>query len=238
VQPLTKHDPRTIGPYRLTGRLGTGGMGTVYAARDAHGTDLAVKVVHDEYSGERDFRTRFAREVDLMRRVHSPLLPRFHDADTAVARPWLATELLAGNTLAGHVRRHGPLTGGRLFAFAAAAAEALRVIHGCGIVHRDLKPGNVILADRRPVLLDFGIARAAEQTAMTRTGLVLGTPGWVSPEQFQGHPADARSDMFAWGALLAYAAAGRAPFTDPGAGGPAHQAGTGVPDLQAVPPGL
>ncbi|MDS1271047.1 protein kinase [Lipingzhangella sp. LS1_29] len=247
MHPLTRNDPRRIGPYRLYGRLGSGGMGTVYAAyaayaaytaRNPQDTLLAIKVVHDEHSSDRDFQTRFVREVDLIRDIQGPHLARFHDADTAAARPWLATELVPGHTLGTYVRRHGPLAGGRLFAFAAATAAALHTIHEHAVIHRDLKPGNVILAEHGPVLLDFGIARATEQTALTRTGVVLGTPGWISPEQYAGRAADAPADLFAWGSLVAFAASGRPPFGEAGAALMAPDAHASTADLSALPPAL
>ncbi|WP_449406515.1 protein kinase domain-containing protein [Nocardiopsis baichengensis] len=221
IPPLGPHDPRTIGPFRLLGRLGAGGMGTVFAALTPQDQPAAVKVVHRELTEDADFRARFAREVALVRRAQSPCIPRFFDADTEAARPWLATEYVAGPTLRAHVRTHGPLQGPALRAFAAGVAEALQALHALGIVHRDLKPGNVILAPTGPKVLDFGIARALEETAITSTGALFGTPGWIAPELYAGAPPAPAADVFAWGGLIAFAATGNAPF------------GSGPPDVLA-----
>ena len=212
VVPLTLDDPTHLGPFRLLGRLGSGGMGVVYAALDGRDRRAAVKCVHRSHTGDREFRDRFAREVKLVRRVRAAALPAFLGADAKADRPWLATEYVPGPTLDEHVRGHGPLRGEALTVFAAGVAEALTAIHAAGVVHRDLKPGNVILAPDGPKVLDFGIARAVEETALTRTGGLVGTPGWISPEQYGGADATDRSDVFAWGGLVAYAATGAGPF--------------------------
>ncbi|MDA2809489.1 serine/threonine-protein kinase [Nocardiopsis sp. RSe5-2] len=235
VPPLGPNDPSTTGPFRLLGRLGAGGMGTVYAALTPQDRPAAVKVVHRELTEDADFRARFAREVALVRRAQSPCIPRFLGADTDAARPWLATEYVPGPTLRAHVRDHGPLQGARLRAFAAGVAEALQALHGLGIVHRDLKPGNVILAPTGPKVLDFGIARALEETAITATGGLFGTPGWIAPELYAGAPPSPAADVFAWGGLVAFAATGSAPF---GSGPPdvlAYRAMSEPPQLDGVP---
>ncbi|MDA2809488.1 serine/threonine-protein kinase [Nocardiopsis sp. RSe5-2] len=236
MKPLDSGDPEALGPYRLVARIGAGGMGTVYAGRAADGSLLAVKTVHPEYANDREFRARFAREIALVRRVQSPYVPRFHGADLDAATPWLATEYVPGPTLRAHVTEHGPLDPARLAAFASASAEALRAIHDAGVVHRDLKPGNVILSPDGPKVLDFGIAHIPEETGLTRTGGLIGTPGWTSPERYRGAPATDRSDVFAWGGLVAYAGTGRPPF---GTGNPAvlaHRVARADPDLDGLPP--
>ncbi|WP_393916500.1 serine/threonine-protein kinase [Halostreptopolyspora alba] len=235
--PLLDDDPKRIGPYTVVGRIGTGGMGTVFAAQDHQRGDryVAVKVVLDSLATDPEFRTRFAREVDLVRRVHSPCVPEFRGADTESATAWLATEYVPGPTLREYVRDNGPLSGGKLLALAGGLAEALHAIHGQGIVHRDLKPGNVILAPSGPKVLDFGIARAVEETALTRTGGVVGTAGWMSPEQYGSGELTERSDIFSWGALVAFAATGREPF---GSGAPdalAYRVLRADPDLEGTP---
>ncbi|SIO85219.1 putative serine/threonine protein kinase [Nocardiopsis sp. JB363] len=187
-------------------------MGVVYAALDGRDRRAAVKCVHRSHTADQGFRDRFAREVRLVRRVRATALPTFLDADTRADSPWLATEYVPGPTLDEYVRGHGPLRGDSLIAFALGTAEALTAIHSVGVVHRDLKPGNVILAPDGPKVLDFGIARAVEESALTRTGGLVGTPGWISPEQYRGADATDRSDVFAWGALVAYAATGVGPF--------------------------
>ena len=201
-----------MGPFRVVGRLGSGGMGVVYAALDDRDRRVAVKCVHRVYADDAEFRARFAREVALVRRVRAACVPRFLGADTRAEVPWLATEYVPGPTLSQYVRTRGVLEGASLTAFAMGVAEALTAIHGVGVVHRDLKPGNVILSPDGPKVLDFGIARAVEETALTHTGGLVGTPRWVSPEQYGGDPASDRSDVFAWAGLVCFAATGRGPF--------------------------
>ena len=236
--PLRPRDPRSVGDYRTVGRLGAGGMGAVYAAKDASGALVAVKLVHGDLAADPEFRVRFHREADLVRRVVSPCVPRFLASDTGAEQPWLATEYVAGPTLSQHVREHGPLTGPGLRAFAVGIAEALRAIHAAGIVHRDLKPGNVVLAPDGPKVLDFGIARALDETAITRTGGLFGTPGWVAPELLRGGPPTPAADMFAWGGLVAFAATGRSPYGKGSAETVAVRVLDGHPDLDGVPEDL
>ncbi|MDT0329162.1 serine/threonine-protein kinase [Nocardiopsis lambiniae] len=238
VTPLTAGDPRVVGALRVVGRLGTGGMGTVYAALDDHDRRVALKRVHPMYAADEDFRIRFAREVKLVRRIRVPGVPRFLDADTRADVPWLATEYVPGPTLEAHVRGAGPLTGTALAGFARVTAEALAAIHAAGVVHRDLKPGNVILSPDGPKVLDFGIARAAEETALTRTGGLVGTPGWIAPEQYRGLSATDRSDMFAWACLVVFAATGRGPFGVGTADVIAGRILSAPPSLEGVPDAL
>ncbi|MBE2999279.1 serine/threonine protein kinase [Nocardiopsis sp. HNM0947] len=231
-------DPDRIGAYEVVGRIGAGGMGAVYAGLTAEGACAAVKVIHPQYATDPEFRSRFAREVDLVSRVRATCAPGFMGADVHASTPWLATEYVPGLTLRQYVRTHGPLTGGVLTALAAGLAEALVAIHAVGVVHRDLKPGNVILAPDGPKVLDFGIARAAEETALTATGGLVGTPGWVAPERYLGQDATGRSDMFAWGGLVAFAATGRDPFGRGAVDAVTHRARHEEPDLDGVPDDL
>ncbi|WP_055586978.1 protein kinase domain-containing protein [Streptacidiphilus griseoplanus] len=238
VLPLTDEDVAEIGPYRVLGRLGAGGMGIVYAGADREGRRVAVKVVRAEIADDPSFRARFRREVDLLRRVTGPCLVPLLGADTDTARPWLATEYVAGPTLHDQLAHHGALRGGTLPALAAGVAGALAGVHAAGVVHRDLKPGNVILAERGPRVLDFGIAHVLDETAITRTGGWTGTPGWTSPEEYRGERTGTAADVFAWGALTAYAATGRPPF---GRGAPdavAYRIMREEADTTGVPPGL
>ena len=241
-------DPRRLGPYELVGRLGQGGMGVVFLARERRGGRLvAVKALRPELAGDPAFAARFRREVDAARRVDSPHVARVLDADPSAGRPWLATEYVNGATLATEVATTGPLTGERLLRFATRVAQALTAIHAAGVVHRDLKPTNVLLdqvqgppdpgtaPDRFGVkVIDFGIAWAAGAT-VTRSGLRFGTPSWMAPEQLRDQPAGPPTDVFAWGALVAFAATGRHPF----GGGPpdavAYRILHGRPDLDGVP---
>ncbi|MES0834506.1 serine/threonine-protein kinase [Nocardiopsis tropica] len=236
--PLLPGDPRTVGGYRTVGRLGSGGMGAVYAAADPSGRLVAVKLVHADLAADRDFRARFHREASLVQRVVSPCVPRFVASDTRAAQPWLATEYVPGPTLRRHVDEHGPLSGAPLHAFATGVAEALRAVHAAGVVHRDLKPGNVVLSGDGPKVLDFGIARALHETAITRTGGLFGTPGWVAPELLRGAPPGPAADVFAWGGLVAFAATGRAPFGAGSAESAALRVLEGEPDLDGVPENL
>ncbi|GAB3724878.1 serine/threonine-protein kinase [Nocardiopsis nanhaiensis] len=212
VDPVTQSDPRYLGPFRLVGRLGAGGMGVVYAGLDDRDRRVAVKSVHRVLASDADFRARFAREVGLVRRVRATCVPAFLGSEARAEIPWLATEYVPGPTLDERVRANGPLQGEALTAFALGVAEALAAIHAQGVVHRDLKPGNVILAPDGPKVLDFGIARAVDGTALTKTGGMVGTPGWISPEQYKGAPATERSDVFSWAGLVVYAATGEGPF--------------------------
>lgn len=235
MMPALPGDPERIGPYRVLGRLGAGGMGTVYAAIDSCGRRVAVKVVHPQHAGDSDFRARFVREVEVLRRVGGPCLVPLLDAAPEADVPWLATRYVSGSTLQQHVTARGPLEGTQLHLFAAGVAGALAAIHSADVVHRDLKPTNVILAPQGPRVLDFGIAHLAEGTAITRTGVVSGTPGWISPEYYRNGTVGPAGDVFAWGALVAYAASGRLPF---GGGAPdvvAFRVMSGEPELSGVP---
>ncbi|MBK3577435.1 protein kinase [Streptomyces sp. MBT65] len=217
-EPLRSSDPSRIAGFRLLRRLGAGGMGVVYLGRTDSGALVAVKVIRGEGSGDDDFRARFAREVELARRVDSPWVVPVLDADAAAREPWLATAFVPGPSIAEAVADHGPLPSRAVRALGRLLAEALDAVHTAGLVHRDVKPGNVLLALDGPRLIDFGIARATDDTALTASGLVVGTPGFLAPEQAQGQPATAASDMFALGCVLAYATTGAPPF------------GTGTPD--------
>ncbi|GAB3689012.1 hypothetical protein GCM10028793_04970 [Nocardiopsis oceani] len=235
VEPPGAQDPEALGRYRVVGRIGAGGMGAVYAGIDDTGGCAAVKVVHPQYAADPEFRARFAREVDLVSRVRGTCTPAFLGSDVRSDTPWLATDYVSGHTLRQHVGREGPLTGGLLTALAVGLAEALAAIHAQGVVHRDFKPGNVILAPDGPKVLDFGIARAAEGTAFTETGGVLGTPGWIAPEQYEGLEATGSSDMFAWAVTVLYAATGRDPFGKGAVDVIAYRTRNEEPDLSDVP---
>jgi eukaryotic-like serine/threonine-protein kinase len=209
---LQPGDPRMIGPYRLRGRLGAGGMGQVFLGLSAGGRAVAVKVIRAELTTDPEFRARFRREVAVARKVSGLFTAPVIDADLDGAVPWLATSYVSGPSLAEAVSGHGPLPAGSVLALAAGLAEGLSAIHAAGVVHRDLKPANVLLAADGPRVIDFGISRAAENGALTHTGLVVGSPGFMSPEQAEGREVGPPSDIFSLGAVLAFAAAGEGPF--------------------------
>ncbi|MEU6494263.1 bifunctional serine/threonine-protein kinase/ABC transporter substrate-binding protein [Streptomyces sp. NPDC046984] len=217
-EPLKSSDPSRIAGYRLLRRLGEGGMGVVYLGRDDAGTLAAVKVIRGESAEDGGFRARFAREAELARRVKSPWVVSVLGADAEAAQPWLATAFVPGPSLVEAVATHGPLPAPASRALGRLLAEALADLHAAGLVHRDVKPGNVLLALDGPRLIDFGVARAEDETALTASGMVVGTPGFLSPEQARGESATAASDVFALGGVLAYALTGRPPF---GSGEPA-----------------
>ena len=212
VRELQPGDPRQVGPYRLLGQLGGGGMGRVYLGMSEGGRPVAVKVIRDDLAADPDFRVRFRREVAAARRVNGLYTALVVDADPDAEAPWLATAYVAGPSLAEAVRNHGALPVSAVLALAAGLAESLAAIHDAGLIHRDLKPSNVLLAEDGPRVIDFGISRAAEATSVTHTGLVIGSPGFLSPEQAQGREVGPPSDVFSLGALLAFAATGRSPF--------------------------
>ncbi len=209
---LEPGDPQKVGPYSVLGRLGSGGMGRVFLARSPGGRYVAVKLVRAELAEQADFRVRFAREVAAAQKVSGLFTAPVVDADLDAPVPWLATAYVAGPSLADAVARHGPLPVSSVVALAAGLAEGLGAIHAAGIVHRDLKPSNVLLSEDGPRIIDFGISRAAEQSALTGTGLVVGSPGFMSPEQAQGHAVGPSSDVFSLGAVLTFAATGEGPF--------------------------
>ena len=210
--PALESLPRKIGPYRVLEKIGEGGMGVVYLASDAGNRRVAVKVLGPAVAGDPDARLRLAREVETMRRVRSRHVAQVLDADVNGPSPYIVTRYVPGPTLDEAVRRTGPLRGRALLQLAGGLAEALAAIHSTGVVHRDLKPGNVLLDDGQPVVIDFGIAHLPDTTRLTKTGLVMGTPGYLSPEVIEGRPASGATDVHAWGATVAFAATGRPPY--------------------------
>ncbi|MEV7002427.1 serine/threonine-protein kinase [Streptomyces sp. NPDC093982] len=214
MQPLGVDEPTVVGPYRLLGRLGSGGMGRVYLGRSAGGRTVAVKIVHPHFALDEEFRARFRREVDAARRVGGAWTAPVLDADPQAAVPWVATGYAAGPSLSAAVTDSGALPAHSVRALGAGLAEALAAVHELGLVHRDVKPSNVLLTLDGPLLIDFGIARAMDGTAsLTSTGVSVGSPGYMSPEQIVGKGATGAADVFSLGAVLAYAATGEPPFS-------------------------
>ncbi|MFD6904996.1 serine/threonine-protein kinase [Streptomyces sp. NPDC060077] len=207
---LGENQLERIGSYAVVRELGAGGMGTVYLARSRGGRLLAVKVARPELASDAAFRARFRAEVDAARRVGGFHTAQVVDADPDGEPPWLATAYVPGPTLAHFIAAEGPMAEGELRQLGAALAEALQAVHVCGLVHRDLKPGNIIMAPDGPRVLDFGIARAVESTRLTMTGHAFGTPGYLAPEQAEGHEVTGAADVFALGAVLVAAAGGSA----------------------------
>ncbi|WP_443063678.1 bifunctional serine/threonine-protein kinase/ABC transporter substrate-binding protein [Streptomyces sp. NBC_00663] len=236
MEPLRTSDPAKLADYRLLGRLGAGGMGVVYLARSTGGTLVALKVIQAEFAEDAGFRERFRREADTARRMTSPWVASLVDADPEAAEPWLATTFVPGPSLGEAVAEHGPLPVRSLRVLGARLADALRHLHSAGLVHRDVKPGNVLLALDGPRLIDFGVARDAQDTALTSTGVVVGTPGFLSPEQARGGgESGPAGDVFSLGCLLAYAATGRPPFGTGSVDALLYRTAHDAPDLDGAP---
>ena len=236
LEELQPGDPEQVGPYRLAGVLGTGGMGRVFLGWSSGNRPVAVKVIKPELAGDPEFRARFHREVAAARTISGVYTALLLDADTDGQVPWLATAYVDGPSLNEAVSGYGPLPVESVLALAAGLAEALTAVQAMGLVHRDLKPSNVLLASDGPRMIDFGISRSADTTTLTNTGQSIGSPGFLSPEQAIGREVGPPSDIFSLGAVLAFAASGNGPF---GAGAPhaliyrvVHEAPTldGVPE--------
>ena len=235
VKDLLPGDPVAVGPYKLLGRLGRGGMGQVYLGRSPGGRRVAVKVIRPEYAEEPGFRARFTREVAAARGVSGMFTALVVDADTDSDDPWLATAYVAGPSLAEAVEDGGPLPVRTLFGLAAGLAEALEAIHAAGVVHRDLKPSNVLLAVDGPRVIDFGISRAREAASLTTTGMIVGSPGFLSPEQAEGTVVGPSTDIFSLGGVLTYAATGEGPFGTGPTSALLYRVVNREPELSAVP---
>ncbi|MEV6121588.1 serine/threonine-protein kinase [Streptomyces sp. NPDC052077] len=215
MEALQPGDPRRAGTYRIVGRLGAGGMGQVFLGRSAGGRPVAVKVIRPQYAADPGFRRSFAQEVEAARRVGGFFTAQVVDADPDAEQPWLVSAFVPGPSLQAVVAGHGGLPPGALRVLAAGLAEGLEAIHQCSLVHRDLKPSNVIMAADGPRVIDFGIARALEATSHTVSGVITGTPAYMSPEQARGdREIGPASDVFALGSVLTFAASGSAPFGD------------------------
>src|SRR3954454_3712066 len=213
-------------------------MGVVHLAQAPNGARVALKVLRPHIVGDDEARERLAREVASLRRVRSPRVAEIIDADPWGAVPYVATRDGPGFSLHEHVRRYGPLTGSDLRHFAAGLAEAVIAVHQVGVLHRDIKPSNVLLEGRSPVLIDFGLARLAEDPRMTQTGWFLGTPGYLAPEILYGEDATTASDVHSWAATVVFAATGRPPFGTGPAMAIMDRVRRGEHDLSGVPSAL
>ena len=236
--PLRPDDPTRIGHYRLTARLGSGGMGVVYLGVSWDGAPVAVKVLRPELAGDQEFRHRFGREVAALVQVKGVCTVRVIEADSQSSAPFVVTEYAPGPSLSEYIDKHGSVSPEMLFGLATGLAEALTTIHAAGIMHRDLKPSNIILTNAGPKVIDFGIARRQDTRGVTKTGMMIGSLGFMAPEQISGRPGP-EADIFAWGVTVAYAATGRSPF---GAGN-SHSIlyrimFYGDPDIASVPDSL
>lgn len=214
MQPLLTSDPTEVGDYQLLARIGRGSMGGVYLARSRGGRMLAVKVVRADLAEDPEFRERFRREVAMARSVGGFWTAAVVDADPDAEQPWLATEYVPGPTLHRAVADHGVLPESTVRSLGAGLAEALAAIHQSGLVHRDMKPANVLLGPDGPRVIDFGISRTMQGSALTATGVFLGTPGFFSPEQTLGNDVGTPSDVFSLASVLVFAATGCSPFGD------------------------
>ena len=235
--PLRPDDPTRIGHYRLTARLGSGGMGVVYLGVSWDGGQVAVKVLRPELADDPEFRHRFGREVAALMRVKGVCTVRVIEADTESPRPFVVTEYAPGPSLSEYIDKHGSVDPDMLFGLATGLAEALTTIHAAGIVHRDLKPSNIILTDAGPKVIDFGIARRQDTRGVTKTGMMIGSLGFMAPEQISGRPGP-EADVFAWGVTVAYAATGRSPFGAGNSHSILYRVMYGDPDIASVPDSL
>jgi serine/threonine protein kinase len=238
MEPLQPGDLSKVGSYQLLGRLGAGGMGQVFLGRSPGGRPVAVKLIRPEHAGNSQFRSRFAREVEAAKRVGGFHTALVLDADPDADPPWMVTAFIPGPSLRDTVIEHGPLMVSAVRALGAGLAEGLAAIHACGLAHRDLKPGNVILAPDGPRIIDFGLARTVDASAMTETGAVLGTYAYMSPEQVRGEPASPASDVFALGCVLTFAATGHSPFDAGSIATIVHRLTCEEPDLREMPQDL
>ena len=232
--PLHEGDPRRVGRYRLTARLGAGGMGVVYLGVAEGGRLVAVKVMRPELAGDPEFRARFGREIAVLTRVGGARIVRVIEAGTDACGPFLVTAYAAGPSLADQVEAAGPVAAGMLCDLAAGLAGALSVIHAAGVVHRDLKPSNVIMTTDGPKVIDFGIAQVLDSVSLTRAGTTIGSVGFMAPEQIQGQAGPA-ADIFAWAVTVAYAASGQPPFGTGPTAAVVYRIMHAQPSLVAVP---
>jgi len=239
ISPLRPSDPQRLGSYKIVGRLGRGGMGTVYLAESESGERAAVKMINPDLADDETFRDRFRREVESARRVRRFCTAPVLDAQLDGEPLFIVTEFVDGPNLDAFVTSSGPMRGSSLEHLAVGVATALTAIHGAGVIHRDLKPANVLLSSVGPRVIDFGIARALDTlSGATRTGQFIGTPAYMAPELISGETASAASDVFAWACVVAFAGTGRAAFDGPTVPSVLYQISHGEPALDGLDEGL
>jgi hypothetical protein len=238
MEPLSANDPRMIGEFRLHSRLGAGGMGQVYLGFSPAGRAVAIKVIHSQFTTDPEFLRRFSHEVTAARAVGGMYTAPVVDSSVTDSSPWLATAYVPGPPLAAVVGQYGALPEAAVWRLAAGLAEALRAVHAAGVIHRDLKPANVLLADDGPHVIDFGISRPFHGTQLTSAGMVIGTPGYMSPEQAKSGTTGPASDIFSLGCVLAYAATSSPPFEGDNPASVLYRIVSAEPDLNAIPPRL
>ena len=224
-----------LGKYRLVEELGSGGMGVVYLAVDPDNRPVAVKVLHPSIANDQTARMRLAREVRTLRRIQHPRIAAVLDAELETETPYVVTEFVDGLTLSDDVRENGPFAEDELVHFGHALLDALTAVHNAGVVHRDLKPANVMIMDGEPMVIDFGIAQAADEVKVTVTGLVMGTPGYLSPEIVDGKQSNEKTDWWGWAATMAFAATGHNPYGSGGIEAVIARVASGRANLQGVP---
>jgi serine/threonine protein kinase len=212
-------------------------MGVVYLGVSWDGAPVAVKVLRPELAGDQEFRHRFGREVAALVQVKGVCTVRVIEADSQSSTPFVVTEYAAGPSLSEYIDKYGPVAPEMLFGLATGLAEALTTIHAAGIMHRDLKPSNIILTDAGPKVIDFGIARRQDTRGVTKTGMMIGSLGFMAPEQISGRPGP-EADIFAWGVTVAYAATGRSPFGAGNSHSILYRIMYGDPDIASVPDSL
>ncbi|MEU6347499.1 serine/threonine-protein kinase [Streptomyces sp. NPDC046977] len=235
---LRREDPRVVGSFRLHRRLGAGGMGVVYLGADKRGQRVALKVIRPELAEDQEFRSRFAREVSAARRIRGGCTARLVAADLEAERPWFATQYVPGPSLHDKVARDGILPAAEVASIGAALAEGLVAVHEAGVVHRDLKPSNILLSPKGPRIIDFGIAWSTGASTLTHVGTAVGSPGFLAPEQVRGAAVTPATDVFAFGATLAYAATGDSPFGQGSSEVMLYRVVHEEPDLAGVPDSL
>ena len=238
MEGLRPGDPQRVGRYRLLRRLGTGAMGQVYLGQSPSGRLVAVKIIRTELADNASFRQRFSQEVKAARRVSGIFTAPVVDANPDAPQPWMVTAFVSGPSLAEAVGTRGPMPVSTVLMLAAGLAEGLGAVHAAGVVHRDLKPSNVLLASDGPRIIDFGISRSAESMGPTQAGGIIGSPGFMSPEQAMGEPVGPPSDIFSLGSVLAFAATGQPPFGDGPPSALLYRAVHGEPDIRSLPPEL